>query len=95
MKYSCEVLDPVLIYIEGVHRLATTWNYSEYLVAAQIFHGTRPFGNPVLSRIAQPCVSFQKRLVFDCWSVARCFDRWREEKAFRKNDIFGYFANVG
>lgn len=68
-KFSCEVLDPVLVYIEGLHRLSNCWNYTEYLVAAQIFHGTRPFGNPVLSKIAQPCMSFHKKLTFDCWLV--------------------------
>lgn len=69
LKFSCEVLDPVLVYIEGLHRLANSWNFTEYLVAAQIFHGTRPFGNPVLSKIAQPCMSFRKKLTFDCWLV--------------------------
>ena len=67
IKYSSQVLDPVLVYIDGLDRLANTWNYGEYLVAAQIYHGTRPVGYPVLSNIVQPNISFYKRLTFDCW----------------------------
>lgn len=68
-KYSCEVLDQVLVYIDGLHRLGNGWNYDEYLVAAQVYHGTRPVGQPVLSKSMQPSDSFYKRLIFDCWSV--------------------------
>ncbi|XP_065206609.1 phosphatidylinositol 4-phosphate 3-kinase C2 domain-containing subunit beta isoform X2 [Planococcus citri] len=66
-KYSREVGDPVLVYIDGLHRLGNNWNYDEYLIVAQVYHGTRPVGEAKVSKSMQASGSFFKRLIFDCW----------------------------
>lgn len=70
-KHSREVGDPVLVYIDGLHRLGNNWNYDEYLIVAQVYHGTRPVGEPNLSKSMQASGSFFKRLIFDCWLVRK------------------------
>ncbi|CAH0389985.1 unnamed protein product [Bemisia tabaci] len=66
-KPSSQVLDSVLVHVGALHRLNPAWNYDEYLLAGQIYHGTRPITNPVLSKPVAPSESLYKRLVFDFW----------------------------
>ncbi|XP_050441435.1 phosphatidylinositol 4-phosphate 3-kinase C2 domain-containing subunit beta isoform X2 [Adelges cooleyi] len=67
VKLSSEVLDNVVVYISGLHRLFPSWSHDEYLVAAQIYHGTRPIGSTVLSKAVVAEYSLYKRVVFDSW----------------------------
>ncbi|XP_024085910.1 phosphatidylinositol 4-phosphate 3-kinase C2 domain-containing subunit alpha isoform X2 [Cimex lectularius] len=66
-KYSSEIVDSVLIYIGCVHHLLSKWQYNEYRVEAQIFHGTRPISQRISSTNALASSGFQPRIVFDCW----------------------------
>ncbi|PSN54649.1 hypothetical protein C0J52_01070 [Blattella germanica] len=66
-KLSSTVLDSVLIHIGGLHRLLSGWNQDEFLLVAQIYHGTRPVGQPVISRSAPRTKGFYDRVLFDSW----------------------------
>ncbi|XP_034937048.1 phosphatidylinositol 4-phosphate 3-kinase C2 domain-containing subunit beta isoform X2 [Chelonus insularis] len=64
---SSEVFDTVLVRVGAVHRLPNSWKHDDYIVAAQIFHGTRPVGNPVLSEPMTLNVNFYSRILFNTW----------------------------
>ncbi|XP_044594663.1 phosphatidylinositol 4-phosphate 3-kinase C2 domain-containing subunit beta isoform X2 [Cotesia glomerata] len=64
---SSEVLDTVLVRVGALHRIPNSWKHDDYIVAAQIFHGTRPVGNPVLSEPMTLNVNFYSRILFNTW----------------------------
>ncbi|XP_015112954.1 phosphatidylinositol 4-phosphate 3-kinase C2 domain-containing subunit beta [Diachasma alloeum] len=64
---SSEVLDTVLVRVGALHRLPGTWRHDDYIVAAQLFHGTRPVGNPVLSEPMTVTTNFYSRILFNTW----------------------------
>ncbi|XP_011630891.1 phosphatidylinositol 4-phosphate 3-kinase C2 domain-containing subunit beta isoform X2 [Pogonomyrmex barbatus] len=64
---ATEVLDTILVRVGSLHRLPTTWKHDDYIVAAQIFHGTRPVGNPVLSEPMTVSSNFYPRILFNSW----------------------------
>ncbi|XP_011297544.1 phosphatidylinositol 4-phosphate 3-kinase C2 domain-containing subunit beta isoform X2 [Fopius arisanus] len=64
---SSEVLDTVLVRVGALHRLPSTWKHDDYIVAAQLFHGTRPVGNPVLSEPMIVTNNFYSRILFNTW----------------------------
>lgn len=66
-KQSSSVLDSVLVHVGGLHRLLSGWNQDEFQLVAQIYHGTRPVGLPVLSRSASQTKGFYDRVLFDSW----------------------------
>ncbi|XP_069687221.1 phosphatidylinositol 4-phosphate 3-kinase C2 domain-containing subunit beta isoform X3 [Periplaneta americana] len=66
-KQSSSVLDSVLFHVGGLHRLLPGWIQDEFLLAAQIYHGTRPVGHPVLSRACSRSRGFYDRVLFDSW----------------------------
>lgn len=66
-KFSSKVPDNVVIYVSCLHRLFSSWSHDEYLIAAQIYHGTRPIGNTVLSKAVIAEHSIYKRVVFESW----------------------------
>lgn len=61
------VNDCVLVHIDGLHRLQSVWDHDEYLIAGQIYHGTRPIGHTVLSQPVTAQNSYYKRVLFDSW----------------------------
>ncbi|EZA50776.1 Phosphatidylinositol-4-phosphate 3-kinase C2 domain-containing subunit alpha [Ooceraea biroi] len=64
---SSEVIDTILVRIGALHRLPTTWKHDDYIVAAQIFHGTRPVGNAVISEPMTVSTNFYPRILFNSW----------------------------
>ncbi|XP_012279784.1 phosphatidylinositol 4-phosphate 3-kinase C2 domain-containing subunit beta isoform X2 [Orussus abietinus] len=64
---SSEVIDTVLVRVGSVHRLPGSWKHDDYIVAAQIFHGTRPVGNPVISEPMTVSCNFYSRILFNTW----------------------------
>ncbi|XP_076289347.1 phosphatidylinositol-4-phosphate 3-kinase catalytic subunit Pi3K68D isoform X2 [Lasioglossum baleicum] len=64
---SSDVLDTVLVRVGALHRLPGSWKHDDYIVAAQIFHGTRPVGNPVLSEPMAVSSNFYPRILFNLW----------------------------
>ncbi|KAJ1529587.1 hypothetical protein ONE63_006357 [Megalurothrips usitatus] len=61
------VNDCVLVHIDGLHRLQASWDHDEYLIAGQVYHGTRPIGHTALTRPMAVQNSFYKRVLFDFW----------------------------
>ncbi|XP_012237472.1 phosphatidylinositol 4-phosphate 3-kinase C2 domain-containing subunit beta isoform X1 [Bombus vosnesenskii] len=64
---SSEVLDTILVRVGALHRLPGSWKHDDYIIAAQIFHGTRPVGNPVLSEPMAVSSNFHPRILFNSW----------------------------
>ncbi|XP_076625671.1 phosphatidylinositol-4-phosphate 3-kinase catalytic subunit Pi3K68D isoform X4 [Colletes latitarsis] len=64
---SSDVLDTVLVRVGALHRLPGSWKHDDYIIAAQIFHGTRPVGNPVLSEPMAVNSNFYPRILFNSW----------------------------
>lgn len=66
---SSQVIDTVLVRVGALHRFPSSWKHDDYIVAAQIFHGTRPVGNPVLSEpmTAAGQSNFYSRILFNSW----------------------------
>uniref|UniRef100_A0A8D8S4J0 Phosphatidylinositol 4-phosphate 3-kinase C2 domain-containing subunit alpha n=1 Tax=Cacopsylla melanoneura TaxID=428564 RepID=A0A8D8S4J0_9HEMI len=66
-KLSSEILEAVLVQVSCLHRLAVDWTHDEYLIAAQIYYGTRPLAHPIFTKSVRPSQSMYTRLVFDSW----------------------------
>ncbi|KAF2883089.1 hypothetical protein ILUMI_23081 [Ignelater luminosus] len=62
-----EVPDSVLIRICAIHRPSPDWKHDDFIVAAQVYHGTRPVGNPVLSQPSGVTQSLYPRILFNSW----------------------------
>lgn len=56
-KYVPDISDPVRIRVCALYRPSNEWKHDSYIIAAQIYHGTRPIGHPVLS---QPCIKTEQ-----------------------------------
>ncbi|XP_073999097.1 phosphatidylinositol-4-phosphate 3-kinase catalytic subunit Pi3K68D [Rhodnius prolixus] len=67
IKFSSEIYDTCLLYIGCLHRLSQNWNYNEYRIEVQIYHGTRPIGQRICTPNVVPSSKFYQRVVFDCW----------------------------
>ncbi|XP_071051233.1 phosphatidylinositol 4-phosphate 3-kinase C2 domain-containing subunit beta [Onthophagus taurus] len=62
-----EIQDSVLLRVSAIHRPAPDWKYDNFVVVAQVFHGTRPIGKPVAT---QPCAylaSLYPRILVNTW----------------------------
>lgn len=62
-----EVPDSVLIRICAIHRPSPDWKHDDFIVAAQVYHGTRPIGMPVLSQPSGVTQSLYPRVLFNSW----------------------------
>ncbi|XP_063237766.1 phosphatidylinositol 4-phosphate 3-kinase C2 domain-containing subunit beta [Bacillus rossius redtenbacheri] len=66
-RQSCDVLDSVLVHVGALHRPLQGWTHSDFVIAGQIYHGTRPVGQPALCRPVLRSRGFYDRVVFDFW----------------------------
>lgn len=62
-----DVTDTILAKVCAIYRPSPDWNYDNYLIAAQIYHGTRPVGHPELSQPCEITNNMYPRILFDCW----------------------------
>lgn len=63
-----EVSDSVLIRVCELYRPSPEWKHDNFMVAVQIYHGTRHVGHPVLSQpSALTTISLYPKVVFNCW----------------------------
>lgn len=60
-------MDTILIHICALHRVPNSWKHNDYLIAAQIYHGTRPVGHPILSQPTIISNGFFPRILFNTW----------------------------
>ncbi|KAJ0179212.1 hypothetical protein K1T71_004924 [Dendrolimus kikuchii] len=62
------ITEATLFCIEAVHCLPLCWNHDDYVLHAQIYHGTRPLKK---YRLSQPSkiesAGFYPRIIFDTW----------------------------
>lgn len=66
-KFVSEMSDSVLVRVCGLHRPSPEWKHESFLVAAQIYHGTRPVGQPVLSQPCEITEYWYPRISFNHW----------------------------
>ncbi|XP_044261895.1 phosphatidylinositol 4-phosphate 3-kinase C2 domain-containing subunit alpha [Tribolium madens] len=70
VKYVSDIMESLVIRVCAIYRPNVEWKHDSFMVAAQIYHGTRPMGHPVLS---QPCVKTEgdhrwpARIIIDHW----------------------------
>lgn len=64
------VKETALFYIEGVHRPPVNWNHDEFVIHAQIYHGTRPLrGMQSTHFLPIDTTGFYPRIIFEAWYV--------------------------
>ena len=67
-KETISVYETFLVRIRGLHRLEPEWAFDDYVVTAQVYHGTTPITNEaVATRWAGKSESFYERVKFDAW----------------------------
>jgi hypothetical protein len=66
-KESIHIYETLLLRVCAVHRLDPQWEYEDYQVTTQIYHGTRPIVEPMVTKFAGKTESFYERVKFDSW----------------------------
>ena len=66
-RETIEVEETLLIRMCAVHRLPPEWNYDEYKISLQVYHGSRPIAEPLHTIFQTQTKSFYDRIVFDSW----------------------------
>lgn len=66
-RETIEVKETMLLRITALHRLPMHWNYDDYKISMQIYHGTRPIAEPCQTVFQAKSESFYERIVFDFW----------------------------
>uniref|UniRef100_A0A336MPB8 phosphatidylinositol 3-kinase n=1 Tax=Culicoides sonorensis TaxID=179676 RepID=A0A336MPB8_CULSO len=63
------IYKPVLVHINFLHRIPPTWKYDDYILGAQIYHGARYLGHPVVTQCNnnEEISGIYPRLKFDSW----------------------------
>lgn len=61
------VMKPVMVQVNYLHRIPVTWKYDDYLLGAQIYHGARYLGNPLVTQCNNEVSGIYPRLKFDSW----------------------------
>jgi phosphatidylinositol-4-phosphate 3-kinase len=70
VKNVPEISDMLVIRMCAIYRPHVDWKHDSFMVAAQIYHGTRPVGHPALST---PCV---KTEMDHLWPARIIFNNW-------------------
>ncbi|XP_055378493.1 phosphatidylinositol 4-phosphate 3-kinase C2 domain-containing subunit alpha [Condylostylus longicornis] len=64
---SC-VLKPIIVNVCCLHRPPPNWKYEDYVLGAQIYHGTKFIGDPVVTKCSNETTGgLFPRLTFDSW----------------------------
>lgn len=62
------VLKPIIVNINCLHRPPPNWKYDDYMLGAQIYHGTRFIGDPIVIQCSNDTKGgLFPRLKFDTW----------------------------
>uniref|UniRef100_W4VRG7 Putative phosphotidylinositol 3 kinase 68d n=1 Tax=Corethrella appendiculata TaxID=1370023 RepID=W4VRG7_9DIPT len=62
-----EISQPTMVNIMCLHRPPVTWHYDDYLLGAQIYHGTRYIGDAVVTQCSNEISGIYPRFKFDSW----------------------------
>lgn len=66
-KYVTEMTDSILARVCALHRPLQEWKHESFMIAAQIYHGTRPVGQPVLSQPSSITEYWYPVINFNYW----------------------------
>ena len=73
-KETINIFETFLVKVNAVHRLDVNWPaYKDFKVRMQIFHGTRPVTEPLMTPLIAKTESFFERLVFDSYLETKPF----------------------
>lgn len=56
-----------MMNIVALHRPPSNWKHDEYMLGAQIYHGTRFLGEPLITHCSNSLHGLYPRLTFDSW----------------------------
>ena len=66
-----EVKETLLTRICAIHRIPVDWQYDEFSVSLQVYHGTRPIADPLQTVFQSKRESFYEYILFDSWLESR------------------------
>lgn len=61
------VTEPVMVHLLCLHRPPPLWRHDDYMLGAQIYHGTRYIGDAVVTQCSNEISGLFPRLRFDSW----------------------------
>lgn len=61
------VTEPVMVHLLCLHRPPPLWRHDDYMLGAQIYHGTRYIGDAVVTQCSNEISGLFPRLKFDSW----------------------------
>lgn len=61
------VKEPVMVHIMCLHRTPQHWKHDDYMLGAQIYHGTRYIGDAAVTQCSNEISGMWSRLKFDSW----------------------------
>lgn len=56
-----------MLNVVALHRPPANWKHDEYMLGAQIYHGTRFLGEPLITHCSNSLQGLYPRLTFDSW----------------------------
>ncbi|KAI4457618.1 phosphatidylinositol kinase [Holotrichia oblita] len=62
-----DIQDSILVRVSAVHRPSPDWKFDDFIVHAQIYHGTRPIGKRVVTQPCTPLPSLYPRILMNTW----------------------------
>lgn len=58
---------PAMVHLMCLHRPSNEWVHEDYMLGAQIYHGTRYIGDTVVTQCSNEITGLFPRLTFDSW----------------------------
>lgn len=63
------VTEPVMVHLMCLHRPPPNWRFDDYMLGAQIYHGSRYIGDAVATQCSNEISGIFPRLKFESWYV--------------------------
>lgn len=60
-----DINEYVVVRVCALYRPCADWKFDDYMVAAQVYHGMRPLGHPVVTQHSP--VTSGTKILFNCW----------------------------
>lgn len=60
-----DINEIMVVRVCALYRPCADWKYDDYMVAAQVYHGMRPLGHPVVTQHCQ--ITSGGKILFNCW----------------------------
>lgn len=61
------MVKPVMVHLMCLHRPPPNWSHEDYMLGAQIYHGTKYVSDTVLTQCSNEITGLFPRLTFDSW----------------------------